>query len=252
MHLFASSEEQLVGVNTEQSFLSVLELAQQESWPPDLIFLTGDLSQDASEESYSRLIKHLTALNIPCYVLPGNHDIPDTITDIFSQQPVTYQPFLHHGNWLFAFLDSETPNEEGGTLDEAAIKELQLEVDSNSNKHILICLHHQLKPVGSRWLDTMAVANPSSLINIIKNSPNVRGVIHGHVHQTYESDIAGVPIYAVPSTCFQFKPLCNDFAVDNIAPGYRWLRLQANGNIQTDVVRLDKAPENLDQNSAGY
>ncbi len=37
-HLFATTDQQLVGVNTEQSFLSILQLAQEESWPPDLIF----------------------------------------------------------------------------------------------------------------------------------------------------------------------------------------------------------------------
>lgn len=251
-HLFATTDQQLVGVNTEQSFLSILQLAQEESWPPDLIFLTGDLSQDASESSYARLTEHLTALNIPCYVLPGNHDIPDTLTHIFSQQPVSYQPFLQHNNWLFSFLNSETPSEEGGTLDEKAVAKLQLEIDLHPDKHVLICLHHQLKPVGSEWLDSMAVINSDSLIRLIGESPNVRGVIHGHVHQTFESDIAGKPIYAVPSTCFQFKPLCKEFAIDNIAPGYRWLRLKANGQIQTEVIRLDKTPDNLEQHSAGY
>jgi Icc protein len=252
MHLFASTEQQLVGVNTEESFLSVLNLAQQESWPPDLIFLTGDLSQDASEESYSRLIAHLTKLNIPCYVLPGNHDIPDILNNIFSEHPVLYQPFLHHKGWMFAFLDSETPNEEGGTLDEKAVQKLQHEIDQHPNKHVLICLHHQLTPVNSEWLDTMAVANPDSLIKVISDSSNVRGVIHGHVHQAHESDIANTPIYAVPSTCFQFKPMSKEFAIDNIAPGYRWLRLQTNGDIETAVIRLNQTPDNLEHDSAGY
>jgi Icc protein len=252
MHLFASTDEQLVGVNTEQSFLSVLDLAFEHSWPPDFIFLTGDLSQDASIESYERLISHLSKLSIPCYVLPGNHDVPNKLTDIFSKEPVAYQPFLHHQQWLFAFLDSETPNEEGGTLDEGAVEQLKEQITLHPDKHVLISLHHQLQPVGSEWLDTMAVANPSSLNSIIEAFPNVRGIIHGHVHQAYIGDIAGKPIYAVPSTCFQFKPLSKEFAIDNIAPGYRWLRLKANGDIQTDIVRLDKTPDNLEENSAGY
>jgi len=252
MHLFASTEEKLLGVNTEQSFLSVLELAQQASWPPDLIFLTGDLSQDSSKESYARLRQHLSALDIPCYVLPGNHDTPESLMQTFSQKPVLYQPFLHHKNWLFAFLDSETPGEEGGTLDEAAIEKLQQEIDKYPSKNVLISLHHQLKNVDSKWLDTMAVANPDSLISVIRNNPNIQGVIHGHVHQNHEDSIANTPIYSAPSTCFQFKPLSEEFAVDNIAPGYRWLHLQENGSIKTDVIRLDKAPDNLEKNSAGY
>jgi len=252
MHLSASTDAQLVGVNTEESFLSILTLAQDESWPPDLIFLTGDLSQDSSTESYSRLIRHLKVLDIPCYVLPGNHDTPDRLEEVFTLPPVIYQPFLHYKQWLFAFLDSETPNEEGGTLDENAIENLRQEILAHPDKHVLICLHHQLIPVDSEWLDTMVVANPDSLIKIITEHSNIKGVIHGHVHQDSQGHIANKPLYGTPSTCFQFKPLSKEFAIDDMPPGYRWLRLSTEGKIQTGIIRLDAMPANLERHSAGY
>jgi len=252
MHLFATIEQQLVGVNTEQSFLSVLDLAQQASWPPDLILLTGDLSQDGSSASYERLIKHLAVLNIPCYVLPGNHDTPEKLNDIFNTSPVLYQPFVHHQQWLFAFLDSETPNEEGGTLKEQEITRLREEIENNPDKHVLICLHHQLIPVGSEWLDSMTVANPNSLLQVIQVNPSVKGIIHGHVHQEFSGIVDHCPIYASPSTCFQFKPSSKEFAIDDAPPGYRWLRLSPQGQIETEVIRLPSSPDNLEQNSLGY
>ena len=252
MHLFASADQRLVGIKTEESFLSTLNLAKESSWPPDLIFLTGDLSQDGSEESYHRLIEHLVPLEIPCFVLPGNHDTPDKLSTIFNQPLISYQAFLHHGEWLFAFLNSETPNENGGTLDEGEVKRLADEINLHPNKKVLICLHHQLKPVGSEWMDSMTVANPESLIELVTKQPNIRGIIHGHVHQAYESNIAQASVFGSPSTCFQFKPLSKSFAIDNMAPGYRWLKLQSNGEIQTDIIRLDETPANLDTNSIGY
>jgi len=252
MHLFASPDQELVGVNTEESFLAVLELAKQESWPPDLIFLTGDLSQDGSEASYCRLIKHLSSLNIPCYVLPGNHDTPDKLNHLFGTGSVLYQPIVHHKQWLFSFLDSETPGSEGGTLKEAEVSQLRQEIERHPNKNVLICLHHQLIPVGSEWLDTMAVANPDTLLEVIRTHTNIAGLIHGHVHQDFEGTVEGRPIYATPSTCFQFTAKSKEFAVDNIAPGYRWLRLSPDGAIQTRVIRLDSTPANLEKNSAGY
>ena len=252
MHLFASTDQQLVGINTEDSFLSILSLAKEKSWPPDLIFLTGDLSHDSTEKSYRRLIENLASLTVPCFVLPGNHDTPDNLTTIFNQPPISYQLLLHYGKWLFAFLNSETPNEDGGTLDEKEIKRLEDEINLHPNKQILICLHHQLKSIGSEWMDSMTVANPESLIELVTKHSNIRGIIHGHIHQSYESKIAQASIFGTPSTCFQFKPLSKRFAIDNMAPGYRWLRLQANGAIQTDIIRLDKTPANLDTNSIGY
>jgi len=252
MHLFATAEQQLVGINTDESFLAVVELAKQHSWPPDLIFLTGDLAQDSSKAAYKRLIDHLEPLNIPCFVLPGNHDKPETLREIFSASPVLYQPFLHSENWLFAFLNTAIPNEEGGSLDEQEIHELAQQVEQHPDKNVLVCLHHQLSPVKSKWLDTMAINNPSLLVNLISKHSNIRGIIHGHVHQDFNTTINGAPIYSTPSTCFQFKPNCDDFAIDAAAPGYRWLELDNAGNIKTDVVRLKNIPNSLDRESNGY
>jgi Icc protein len=252
MHLFASKNEQLVGINTQDSFSATLELAKQHSWPPDFIFLTGDLSQDASKAAYQRLANQLKPLNIPCYVLPGNHDKPDLLKECFSQAPSSYQPFLHTKNWLFAFLNTATPNEEGGTLDNNELIALEQQLEQHPEKNTLICLHHQLIPVNSTWLDTMAICNADLLLNLLAKHNNIKGLIHGHVHQEFNGDINGTPIYSTPSTCFQFKPNSVEFAIDKSAPGYRWLELSHNGNIKTSIVRLENIPSSLDSSSIGY
>lgn len=252
MHLFASDDQQLVGINTDESFLAVLDLAKQHSWPPDYIFLTGDLSQDSSQAAYQRLISHLEPLDIPCYVLPGNHDKPDILRDCFAQEPFLYQTFVEMQNWIFAFLNTATPGEEGGTLDHQELIELEQQVKRHPDKNVLICLHHQLKSVKSQWLDTMAICNPEPLVKLISSYSNIRGIIHGHVHQDFSCTINDTPIYSVPSTCFQFKPNSIDFAIDEIAPGYRWLELNVQGEIETSIVRLENIPDNLDRQSNGY
>jgi Icc protein len=57
---------------------------------------------------------------------------------------------------------------------------------------------------------------------------------------------------ASPSTCIQFLPGSDGFAVDTTAPGYRWLSLHADGRIETGVQRLSEIPGTLDLASAGY
>lgn len=251
LHLFADPEATLVGLKTEQTFLAVLEKSMQDHWPPDLILLTGDLSQDSSEGAYTRLVQHLDPLGIPCFSLPGNHDVPETMTQ-YAQGTIRHQPFLHLDHWLIAFLDSTIPNEEGGQIRDDEMRQLREEVARHPNKNTLICLHHQLIPVGSQWLDTMAVNNPTPLLELIEANPQIRGVVHGHVHQEFEGQIGNTPVYSVPSTCFQFKPESQDFAIDNIAPGYRWLILSEDGGIETGVERLSGVPANLEQLSPGY
>ena len=252
MHLFEDPNSTLLGVNTEQSFLATLEKAKSESWPPDLIFFTGDISQDSTEAAYTRLIEHISPLNIPCYTLPGNHDIPQILSATLNKPPLFSQAFLHTENWLFAFLDSATPNEEGGTLKDHEVVALEKEIQQHPDKNVLICLHHQVIEVGSEWLDTMLTVNTSSLFDLMKNTPAIKGIIHGHAHQEFESIIGSIPIWGCPSTCFQFAPHSKEFALGNEAPGYRWLKLTDNGKIETAVVRLDEALTSLEKTATGY
>ena len=57
---------------------------------------------------------------------------------------------------------------------------------------------------------------------------------------------------ATPSTCVQFLPQSATFAVDNAAPGYRWLSLYEDGSLETGVERISEIPGAVDLASAGY
>jgi Icc protein len=56
----------------------------------------------------------------------------------------------------------------------------------------------------------------------------------------------------VPSTCVQFKPLSKDFAIDDVAPGYRWLDLYPDGRVETAVSRVDGVKFEVDFSVKGY
>jgi Icc protein len=64
----------------------------------------------------------------------------------------------------------------------------------------------------------------------------VRAIVWGHVHQSYDALRKGVRLLATPSTCAQFLPNSDDFAVDRRPPGYRTLELRADGSLLTEVV----------------
>src|SRR5690554_1994189 len=73
-HLFREPEGRLLGMNTQQSFEQVLGQIADIGSPPDLVLATGDISQDASVESYQRFAATVSRLAAPCYWIPGNHD----------------------------------------------------------------------------------------------------------------------------------------------------------------------------------
>ncbi|MBT8148658.1 MAG: phosphodiesterase, partial [Gammaproteobacteria bacterium] len=76
-----------------------------------------------------------------------------------------------------------------------------------------------------------------------------------HVHQEFNGTDARVPgaqLIASPSTCIQFAPHSDDFKLDTLMPGYRWLDLHADGRITTGVSRVRDAELSMDLASSGY
>lgn len=116
----------------------------------------------------------------------------------------------------------------------------------------MIALHHQLVPVGSAWIDQYIVNNAESLFGIIDSRPQVKVVTWGHVHQEFKAIHKGIPLFATPSTCVQFKPKCDNFKVDTLMPGYRWFDLNEDGSFTTGVERVTGKQYVIDYKSAGY
>ena len=65
----------------------------------------------------------------------------------------------------------------------------------------------------------------------------------GHVHQCFDARRHGVRLLATPSTCAQFLPLSDEFAIDARPPAYRRLTLLPDGTLETEVVWVDTRPE---------
>jgi Icc protein len=113
-------------------------------------------------------------------------------------------------------------------------------------------MHHQPVKVGSSWIDTMAIENPAPLFEVIDRHEQVRGVLWGHVHQTFEGRRGHIRLMASPSTCVQFAPGMDDFQVDEEPPGFRLLALLPDGEIRSQVLRVDTMPQGLERASSGY
>ncbi|MDX2477932.1 MAG: phosphodiesterase, partial [Gammaproteobacteria bacterium] len=82
--------------------------------------------------------------------------------------------------------------------------------------------------------------------------PGIRAVLNGHIHQARQQEIEGISFISTPSTCFQFTPETDEFSLDTRMPGYRRLLLNADGSIETEVVRLKDFELNLEHTVQGY
>ncbi len=251
LHLLANPKDTLIGINTEESFLSVVHSARERCWPPNLILLTGDLAQDPLISTYQRLKSHLHKLKSPCYCLPGNHDKP-LMAEVLNGQNVSCEKSIRLGNWKVICLDSTVPNVEGGRLSDTTLERLNNDLQDDPDTHILIALHHHPIPIGCIWLDTMVLENGEQLFSILRKFPQVKAVICGHIHQEMDYIHHNIRLIGTPSTCFQFKQNVQEFALDQKSAGFRPLKLYPDGSIETWVERLSKLPNGLNLTSSGY
>lgn len=253
-HLFADSDKRLLGVDTAASFSEVYQLAKATCGIPDLYIFTGDLSQDETEESYRRLSELVGDAGAPCYFLPGNHDRRQELFRGLVSRSCSFKESRHVliGGWQIILLDTLVEDKVWGSLAPDQLAFLEDALAKNPERHSLICLHHHPVSVGAAWIDNIGLQNSSEFLALVDRFPNVRCVLWGHIHQEFQVMRGDVPYIATPSTCVQFKPRSDTFAVDLQAPGFRYLELEEFGRIKTKVLRIADLAPGLEISSSGY
>lgn len=237
-HLAADDGFALRGVATRPALQAVLAHARAFHWKStDALLLTGDLVHDDAG-GYGAVREEFGRLGKPVYCVPGNHDEATRLAQELAADPFRVGGHHDSGAWRIVLLDSAVPGEAGGRLADAELERLQAALASAGGRHVLVCLHHHPVPMGSRWLDTVPLANPQALFALTDAFPEVRAILWGHVHQAFESRRRGVRLFGTPSTCAQFLPGAEQFAIDAAPPGYRRLCLHPDGTIDTEVLRV--------------
>jgi Icc protein len=251
-HLFSDPAKALVGVPTQESLNAVMELIKQKGGKFDLILHSGDLTQDYAKSSYFHIAEMLSVFNVPIYCVPGNHDDPKVMAEVYPYQTILSDKHIVTDHWQIILLDSHKPNSVEGFLDAKQLKYLEDCLIQHPKLHALILFHHQPIPVGSHWLDKLGLSNSEEFWNILAKYPKVNTVLFGHVHQQFEQVVNGIKCYSTPSTCFQFKRKQDEFGIEDLPPGYRWIELYDDGRIETGIERVEHYVGKFDDHCKGY
>lgn len=250
-HLFADVDGRLLGMQTDDSLQQVMSAVAAEQSNIDLLLCTGDISQDGSVASYQRFAEKVKALGAPMRWFAGNHDERLALQQVCVKTD-WLESIYDAGAWRIVLLDSSVAHKVHGELAEEQLNILEQALATAGERYVLIGLHHHPVPIQSRWMDAIGLHNAADLLSVISRYSNVKAVVWGHVHQEFDQQINGVRWLAAPSTCVQFTPYSEDFAVDDKAPGYRWLRLYEDGQLQTAVSRVENIDFEIDYSIKGY
>lgn len=253
-HLFATESGELLGINTTRSFQAVLnEIIQQEA-QYDLIIASGDLVQDQNREGYHRFAQLVKPLKKPLFWIPGNHDLVPQMHNSLAMyaQIQPHKHILAGKTWQIILLDSQLAGLPKGELSQTQLDFLAQKLAEYPDRFSLIVLHHNILPTYSEWLDQHSLSNSHALAEILTPFPNVKAILHGHIHQEVDNLWQGYRIFATPSTCIQFKPHCRKFTLDTQAPGWREMTLNPDGTLQTQIKRLKPRTFLPDFQALGY
>jgi Icc protein len=239
-HLHAGADSRMRGVVTAETLRAVLARARASAaWPPASVLVTGDIVQDESRAGYERFRDALAPLRAPVYCVPGNHDDPTLMSDVLDRAPFQVGGEARLGRWSLVLLNTFLAGEDAGGLGDSRLRGLEAALEAHRGQHVLVAMHHQPLPMGSAWLDGVGLQDADAFLRVIDAHENVRAVVWGHVHQASDRERNGVRYLSTPSTCAQFKPGSDFFALDRRGPGFRWLELFADGRVRTEVAWLD-------------
>ena len=239
LHLFADRNKKANNINTFQSAQSVFEAISSNEVDFNMLILSGDLSGDESYESYENLKYLLRNFKCPIYLMSGNHDSPQKIKSICDGTNLKSQNYKSIGEWGIFMFNTKKDNSPNGILHQNELDYFDKVINDNENNFLLAMLHHHPILIGSDSMDKMIIENSNELLSRI-NYNKIKGVGWGHIHNEMSVDYNGARLFSTPSTCYQAKPKSKNFIIDHSqSPGYRVIRLQDGGVIDTEVIRVN-------------
>ncbi|HZE05628.1 MAG TPA: metallophosphoesterase [Solirubrobacteraceae bacterium] len=202
---------------------------------PDALLVSGDLADHATDEEYGQVRELLERLAAPIHVLPGNHDDRTALRRHFGlpgrgDEPIHYAVAL--GDLRLIALDSTRPAEDGGELDSTQLAWLDKTLAADQITPTLVAMHHPPLTTGVPGWDKILLprADRLALGRLVRQHPQVRRIVAGHLHRTLAGALDGQSVLVVPSTYVQAQlalgadtiPLTNEppgFAVHALLEG---------------------------------
>ena len=172
---------------------------------PDAVILTGDLTEKGTPDEYAAFREVLSALALPWYVIPGNHDERANFLAAFSDQIYLSgcEDFVHYSVEDYPLrliaLDTTVPGKPHGWLCEARLGWLDSVLSRGPSQPTLLFQHHPPFETGIDYMDAMNLHNGAEELQLLAKHPQVRHVACGHVHRPCETAIGGVGLSIAPN-----------------------------------------------------
>lgn len=172
---------------------------------PDMLVLSGDITDRGDAESFATTAALLRDCPFPIIPLVGNHDTREGLLGAFPHVVPAEGGFLHYvvdaGLRLrLICLDTLEDGRHGGAFCEARAEWLAARLAEAPDAPTLIFMHHPPVVAGIDWMDPL----PDEpwiirLRDVLTGQHQVQAIHCGHLHRPITTWFAGIPLGVTPS-----------------------------------------------------
>lgn len=216
-HVGPTADFELYGIKTAERVQRFVDYVNRRSAGIDFVVHTGDVVADPDQQSYTLAASLLSQLNVPLYLVNGNHDDASLLEEEFDWPTVQKLSSEHVGlayefagsGERFVVLDARGPDgiDPAGLLPGWQLDALSELLELHVAAPFTLFVHFPALPLDCDWLDRrMLIQNGWELHQLLRHhAHHVRGVFFGHVHRGTQTTRDGVLYCSAPSAFAQFQ-----------------------------------------------
>lgn len=185
-------------------FRATLERLVEAPSRPDMLVLTGDITDHGDVESFDKTVALLAGCPFPVWPIVGNHDSREGLVHAFPQVQPAPGGFLHYvlerDGLRIVLLDTIQPGRHGGAFCAARQAWLAARLDEAPQTPTLIFMHHPPVVSGIDWMDPHPDEGWVRRFGAaVEGRRNVLAIHCGHLHRPLATSFRGIPLGVTPS-----------------------------------------------------
>lgn len=170
---------------------------------PDMLVLSGDLTDRGDIESFEKTAALLARCPFPVWPLVGNHDSREGLLHAFPQVRLDsgfVQYAIEQEGLRVLMLDTFEPERHGGAFCEERQEWLAAQLDAAPDTPTLIFMHHPPVVSGIDWMDP-GPEEPwvERFGDTLEGRRQVIAIHCGHLHRPLAASFRGIPVHVTPS-----------------------------------------------------
>lgn len=187
-----------------QRFRAVLGRVIEGPNKPDMLILTGDITDRGDADSFARTAELLADCPFPVWPMVGNHDSRAGLLDAFPQvqsgEGGFVQYVIEQAGLRIICLDTLEDGRHGGAFCEARAGWLAARLAEAPDAPTLIFMHHPPVVAGIDWMDPAPEEGwIVRLRDVLEGQGQVLAIHCGHLHRQIVTSFAGIPLSVTPS-----------------------------------------------------